>query len=71
MEILKHVKFPRLNLVTRNFVEEFFDTVTEGVAHGVYKVVSLSCFCVILQHKENGGKWRLSVSDSRLYVCSH
>ena len=46
-----------------------FDTVTEGVVHSVYKVVTWSCFGVIRQYKMSEGKWRLSLSDTRL--CSY
>ena len=41
--------------------DEFLATVTEGVVHGVYKVVIQSSSRVIRQHKVNGGTWtRLS-----------
>ena len=42
-EILKCLKFPHLNLV----LGACADTVTEGVVHSVYKVVTWSCFGVI------------------------
>ena len=35
----------------------FLVMVTEGLVQGVYKVVTRSCFAVILQHKVSGGKW--------------
>ena len=51
MEVLKCLKFPPLILVPwacadkYNHVQmNFFATVTEGVAHGVHKVVSRSSF---------------------------
>ena len=57
MAILKCLKFPSLNLVTRACAGEFFDTLTEGMVHGVHKVMTRSCFSVIWQHKVSEGKW--------------
>ena len=51
-EILKCLKFPPLNLVDmhrriRVFADEFLATVTEGLVHGVYKVVTRSSFNIM------------------------
>ena len=43
-----------------NMFRLFFPTVTEGVVHGVYKVVTLSCFGVIRLHKVSGGIGRFA-----------
>ena len=37
--------------------DEFLATVTEGVLHGICKVVTRSSFGVIWQHKVSVGKW--------------
>ena len=42
----------------------FKATVTEGVFGGLINVMTRSCFGVILQHKVNGCKWRLSLGDT-------
>ena len=41
----------------RACTDKFLATVTEGVVHGVYKVVTRLSFCVICSHKVSGGKW--------------
>ena len=35
--------------------DEFLGTVTKGIVHGVYKVVTWFCFSVTQQHKVLGG----------------
>ena len=40
----------------RAWIDEFLAMVTEGVAHGVYKVVTWSSFSVARQHKVSGSK---------------
>ena len=37
--------------------DEFLAKVTEGVVHGLYKVVTRSSFGPIWQHKVSVGKW--------------
>ena len=37
--------------------DEFSAAVTEGVVHGVYKVVTKLYFGVTQQHNSSGGKW--------------
>ena len=39
--------------------DKFLATVTEGVVHAVYKVVTRSSFGVTQQHKVSGGTWTL------------
>ena len=43
----------RMQLCTNEFLAE----VTEGVVHGVHKVVTQSSFGVTQRHKASGGKW--------------
>ena len=57
-EVSKCLKFPPRNFVPWACTDEFkhvemnfFVTVTEGVVHGVYKVVTQSSFGVTQQHK--------------------
>ena len=49
----------------------FAYTVTEGVVHSLYKVLTCVVFqcdqLVRWQHKMSGGKWRLSLGDTHLY----
>ena len=52
---------------TVSSADEVFDMTTEDVVHGVYKVVTWSCFGIIQQHKVSGGKWRSSLGDTHLY----
>ena len=42
--------------------------VTEGVVHGVYKVVIRSSFGLIQRHKANGGTWTFRHFDARLHM---
>ena len=45
----------------------FLATLTEGVVHGEYKVVTRSSFSVTQRHKVSGGKWTFrSHSRSKL-----
>ena len=47
MEVLDNLKL----------LPEFLTTVTEGVVHGVPKVLIQSSFDIIRQHKARGGTW--------------
>ena len=38
------------------YADEFLARVSEGVVHGVYKVVAQSSFSIIRQQKVSGGK---------------
>ena len=49
----------------RACADEFLATVTEGVVHGVYKVVTRLSFGIIWQHKVSGGKWMFSYCATR------
>ena len=46
----------------------FLTTVTEGVVHGVSKVVARSSFSVIRRHKASGGKWTFCHCVTRSYT---
>ena len=52
----------------RGFADKFLAVVTEGVVHGVHKVVTRSPFGVIWQHRPSGGKrpFRHSVTRSQM-----
>ena len=52
-EVIKCCKFLPLNLELWACADKYLATVTEGVAHGVYKVVTRSSFRV--PHKAGGG----------------
>ena len=72
MEVLKCLKFPPLISELWGCAEEsehaqlnFRATVTEGVVHGVYTVVTRSSFGVIQRHQTSGGKWTFCHYDTR------
>ena len=46
VKVLKYLKFPTLNLLLWACADEFLAMVTEGVVHGVYKVVTWSSYGV-------------------------
>ena len=48
--------------------DEFLATVTEGVVHGVYKVVTGSSIGVARQHKVSGGKWMFHYYVTRSHM---
>ena len=52
----------------RACTDEFLSTVTEGVVHGVYKVVAQPSFGITLKHKASGGKWAFRHSVRRLHT---
>ena len=57
-EVLKCLKFPPLINLTMSGIDDFFfffATVTEGVVHIVYKLVTGSSFGVTWQYKVSGG----------------
>ena len=47
---------------------KFLATVTEGVVHGVYKVVTRSSVGVIQRHTASGGTWTVRHCDTRSYL---
>ena len=51
MEVLNSLKFPPLISVPWVCAYEFPTTVTEGVVHGIHKVVIWPSFGLIRQHK--------------------
>ena len=45
---------------------KFLTTITEGVVHGVYKVVIRSSFCIIQRHKVSSGIGHFDKGELRL-----
>ena len=52
----------------RTSADEFLATVTEGVVHGVHKVVPRASFSVTWQHKVSGGTWTFHHCVTRSYT---
>ena len=49
-------------------VDEFLTLITEGVVHGVCKVVTRLSFCVIRRHKMGGSEWMLHHCVTRSHM---
>ena len=50
------------------YADKFLATVTEGVVHDVYKVVTQSSVGVIQRHRTSGGTWTVHHCDTRSYL---
>ena len=79
---ISHISFKMFKFSTSEFctvdmcrriqacADELLASVTEGVVHGVHKVMTRSPFGVTQGHKASGGKWTFHHCDTRSHRVS-